>query len=456
MIAARIAMSLHPASWRETHEDEVMATLLDLADDNGGRVPAGELVALAGRGAWLRIRSSVAFWGGILVLALMIWAQSRQFSGFVTEPSWNAVLSTSAGGFLVVLPIAGTLAAWSTATAASARERLRRALSIVATVLVGYAVTVIGIISASGWPASPHLDPAIPAAVVAFAVTAVSVGVIAGTLANRRIATVATLVVLGTWYLGVWTNYDIALRNLTGTNILLAPAGIDRDIPPQALVSVVLTALVVVAVAAIVAMTASRRGRVATVLAATLAGVVVLVATVSGPTRDEAMSVPRDTAELVCAGAQPSVCLWPEEEALNGAFQRPLIAEAAATAESVGVPVPAVLASGSDLGSLGSGTRTDSDRILNATAAALVLPWRDDAGSANDHLAVTYALALLFGADSVAVQPGMSVVSRTTFVEHRLTPDEVQDELGVHSTTEARELVAAWLAGELTGLRAPS
>ena len=84
-----------------------------------------------------------------------------------------------------------------------------------------------------------------------------------------------------------------------------------------------------------------------------------------------------------------------------------------------------------------------------------MLPWRDDAGDADDALSVTYALALLFGADSVAVLPSISVVSPTTYVEHRLTPDEVQDRLGVHDAAEAREVVAAWLAGELTGLRAP-
>lgn len=455
MIAARVALALHPAAWRATHEDEVMSTLLDLADDNGGRVPSSEVALLAAQGAWMRARTSVVFWGGILVLALMLWAQSRQFSGFVAEPYWNEVLSAGAGGFLVVLPIAGTLTAWSTATATTARVRVRRAGPILVAVLVGYVVTVIGMLSATGWPASPHLNLAIPAAIVAFAVTAVGVGVIAGALVPRPWATAVTLVLLGTWYLGAWTNYDIALRNLTGTNILMAPSGIDRDIPAQALASVLLTAVVVVAVAGIVSATSARRGRMLTVLGAVLAGAVVLVATISGPTRVEAMSVPRDPAQLVCAGSQPSVCLWPEEEALNGATQRPLIARAAATAESLGVPVPAVLASGSTEGSLASGTRTDADGILTTTAAALVIPWRDDAGDVNDHLAVTYSLALLFGADSVAALPGMSVVSRTTFVEHRLTADEVRDTLGVHDTTEARALVKAWLAGELTGLRAP-
>jgi len=455
MIAARVAIALHPAAWRATHEDEAMSTLLDLADDNGGRIPAGEVTLLAAQGAWMRARTSVAFWGGTLFLALMLWAQSQKFYGFLAEPNWNEVLSSSMGGYLIVLPVAGTLVAWSTATATGPLERLQRAVPILVAVLAGYIVTVVGILIVSGWPASPYVDVAIPAAVVAFAATAVAVGVIAGTLVPRGIATVTTLVVLGIWYVGPWTNYDIALRNLVGTNILMSPAGIDRDIPPQALASVLLTAAVAVGVAAIVSTIAPGRRRLIPVLGAVIAGTVVIVATVSGPLRVEAMSVARDPSQLVCAGSAPEVCLWPEEDALNGAMQRPLIAEAASTARSLGVPVPAVLASGWDEGSLGSGTRTDADRILTNTAAALVLPWRDDAGADNDHLAVTYSLALLFGADSVAALPGMSVMSTATYTEHVLTPDEVQDRLGVHDIAEAKELVAAWLAGDLTGLRAP-
>ena len=229
MIGARIALALHPAAWRATHELEVMSTLLDLADDNAGRIPSAEIALLAWQGAVMRARGSVAFWGGILALALMLWAQSRVFYGFVTEPYWNEVLTSSAGGFLIVLPIAGTLAAWSTATAHSARERLRRTAPILLVTIAAYVVTVIVVISASGWPASTILNPAIPAVVVAFAATAVGVGVIAGAVLPRVWASAAALLLLGTWYLGAWTNYDIALRNLTGTNILLFPAGLDRD-----------------------------------------------------------------------------------------------------------------------------------------------------------------------------------------------------------------------------------
>jgi len=451
MIGARIALALHPAAWRATHELEVMSTLLDLADDNAGRIPSAEIALLAWQGAVMRARGSVAFCGGILALALMLWAQSRAFYGFVTEPYWNAVLTSSAGGFLIVLPIAGTLAAWSTATARSARERLRRVAPILLATLAAYVVTVIVVISASGWPASTILNPAIPAVVVAFAATAVGVGVIAGAVLPRVWASAAALLLLGTWYLGAWTNYDIALRNLTGTNILLFPAGLDRDVPPQALVSVLLTALGVVAVAAIVTAIASRRGRIVTVLFAMVAAAAVFVASVASPTLSEAMNVPRDTTQLVCAGSQPSVCLWPEQDA----SQRPLIADAASTAAALGVPVPAVLSSGSTEGSLGSLTSADADGILNSAAAALVQPWRDDAGEPDDVLAVTYGLALLFGADSVAVLPGISVVSPTTYIEHRLTPDEVQDRLGVHDIAEARQIVEKWLAGKLTGLRTP-
>lgn len=451
MIGARLALALHPAEWRATHEHEVMSTLLDLADDNAGRVPSSEIALLAWQGAVMRARTSVAFWGGLVAVALMLWAQSQQFSGFLADKYWNEVLTASAGGFLVVLPLVGALAAFSAATATTGRARLRRALPILVGTLIAYLLTVIGVIAVSGWPASSIVNPAIPAAIVAFAATAVGVGVIAGAVLSRWWATGATLVLLGTWYLGAWTNYDISLRNLTGTNILLFPAGLDRDVSPEAVVSVLLTAAGVVAVATVVSATARRRARIVTVLSAVLAAIAVVVAMAASPTLTEAMSVPRDPAQLVCAGSQPSICLWPEQDA----SQRPLVADAAATAASLGVPVPAVLASGSTEGSLGSLTRTDADSVLNSAAAALVLPWRDDAGEADDALAVTYALALLFGADSVAVLPGMSVVSPSTYVEHRLTPDEVQSRLGVHDAVEARAVVEAWLAGELTGLRTP-
>ena len=451
MIAARVALALHPAGWRATHELEVMSTLLDLADDNAGRIPSSEIALLAWQGAVMRARGSIAFWGGLAAIALMLWVQSQQFYGFVTAPYWNEVLTSSAGGFIVVLPIAGALAAWSTATADSARSRLRRSLPVLVATLLAHLATVVVVIATSGWPASSIVNPAIPAAVVAFAATAVGVGVIAGAVLPRAWATLLTLALLAAWYLGAWTNYDIALRNLTGTNILLFPAGIDRDVPPQALVSVLLTAIGVVAVAVIVSATLRRRGRVVTALCAVLAAAVVVVSSVASPTLTEAMSVPRDTAELVCAGSQPSICLWPEQNA----SQRPLIADAASTAVALGVPVPAVLSSGSTEGSLGSLTRADADSVLNSAAAALVLPWRDDAGSVDDPFAVTYALALLFGADSVAVLPALGVVSPETGREHRLTTDEVQDRLGVHDTAEAQQLVEKWLAGELTGLRAP-
>lgn len=451
MIGARLALALHPAEWRATHEHEVMSTLLDLADDNAGRVPSSEIALLAWQGAVMRARTSVAFWGGLVAVALMLWAQSQQFSGFLADKYWNEVLTSSAGGFLVVLPLVGALAAFSAATATTGRARLRRALPILVGTLIAYLLTVMGVIAVSGWPASSIVNPAIPAAIVAFAATAVGVGVIAGAVLSRWWATGVTLVLLGTWYLGAWTNYDISLRNLTGTNILLFPAGLDRDVSPEAVVSVLLTAVGVVAVATVVSATARRRARIVTVLSAVLAAIAVVVAMAASPTLTEAMSVPRDPAQLVCAGSQPSICLWPEQDA----SQRPLVADAVATAASLGVPVPAVLASGSTEGSLGSLTRTDADSVLNSAAAALVLPWRDDAGEADDALAVTYALALLFGADSVAVLPGMSVVSPSTYVEHRLTPDEVQSRLGVHDAVEARAVVEAWLAGELTGLRTP-
>lgn len=451
MIGARLALALHPAAWRATHEHEVMSTLLDLADDNAGRVPSSEIALLAWQGAVMRARTSVAFWGGLVAVALMLWAQSQQFSGFLADKYWNEVLTASAGGFLVVLPLVGALAAFSAATATTGRARLRRALPILVGTLIAYLLTVMGVIAVSGWPASSIVNPAIPAAIVAFAATAVGVGVIAGAVLSRWWATGVTLVLLGTWYLGAWTNYDISLRNLTGTNILLFPAGLDRDVSPEAVVSVLLTAVGVVAVATVVSATARRRARIVTVLSAVLAAIAVVVAMAASPTLTEAMSVPRDPAQLVCAGSQPSICLWPEQDA----SQRPLVADAVATAASLGVPVPAVLASGSTEGSLGSLTRTDADSVLNSAAAALVLPWRDDAGEADDALAVTYALALLFGADSVAVLPGMSVVSPSTYVEHRLTPDEVQSRLGVHDAVEARAVVEAWLAGELTGLRTP-
>ncbi len=452
MIAARLALALHPADWRATHEHEVMSTLLDLADDNGGRIPSSEIVVLAGRGAWLRARTSIGFWGAIAAVALMLWAQTQQHEGFVTEPYWNEVLTSSAGGLLLVLPVAGALAAWSTASANSARARLRRSLPILLGTLLAYLVTVAAVIAASGWPTSTVANLVIPVVVLAFAATAVGAGVIAGSVLARGWATGVTLVLLGTWYLGPWTNYDISLRNLTGTNILLFPLDLDWDVPPQALVSVLLTALGVAAVAVIVAATARRRARMVTVLCAVLAATVVFVATAAGPTLTESLRVPRDPAQLVCAGSQPSICLWPEIDA----SQRDTVAGVAATADSLGIPVPAVLSSGSTETSLASRSRADSAQVANAAAAAIVLPWRVDAGEPDDALAVTYALAVLSGADSVSVLPGMSVTVAPKPVEHHLTPDEVQDRLGVHDAEEARALVARWLAGELTGLRTPS
>ena len=77
------AIAMHPKDWRERYAREVRDTLEDVADAHGGRVPIAEILSLGARGLWLRVSGSFSFWGGLVIIALMVWRGATAESAFL-------------------------------------------------------------------------------------------------------------------------------------------------------------------------------------------------------------------------------------------------------------------------------------------------------------------------------------------------------------------------------------
>jgi hypothetical protein len=463
----RWILAVYPASWREKYGDDALATLSDVVDEKG-RLPIAEAATLLAHGAAIRLRTSVGFWATLVLLGLVALGSLGNTITFAAPRYWTSVLSFAMVTLAFAVPFAaGITALRSRRITGSPSVRLRAAardaLPGACWVLAVYGATVVLVLAVAGWPTSPLIDPRILIAVVALSLTSVAVGTIAAHLMPRLLATFVAVVAMFIWLATPWGNDVPAWRSVTGSALVTVATWIDAIPLPAAIWSVSLIAVAVLLVAALVVALPHGQWRYvafavvsAVALAASLIATPQLAAQTSAADSWQALwTAQRSSAELVCEGSAPKVCLWPEQEAEAGMLVRHTIQTAVAQTAMLGIPVPTavgVTKAGVDIGWSGPAT---TDSVITNYASGLVAGYIDPTPSDSDRsLALSYALALVLGADPSASLPGMSVVSLDG-VEKHLDVAESHDALGVHSIAEARQLVGAWVANGVPGVRKP-
>jgi hypothetical protein len=137
----------------------------------------------------------------------------------------------------------------------------------------------------------------------------------------------------------------------------------------------------------------------------------------------------RPLAELQCEGAEPQICLWPEQNSEYRTETNRVITDAYRRGLAAGLPMRATVTP--YVNGLGEGQKTDSPinevamRLGDSDAEILKnygqAVYASEACSVRD-IGVQYAIALLLGSD------------------------EAGERSGVHNTPEARTTVDQWLA----------
>jgi hypothetical protein len=463
----RWILAVYPAHWREKYGDDALATLSDLVDDSG-RLPIAEVATLLAHGTWLRMRTSVGFWATLTLLCLMVWSVANNVSSLVAPRYWTSVLSLAMATLSFGLPLAAGLAAYySVRVEGTVRGRLldaaRAGLPVVGWVVAMYVATVAVVLAVSGWPASTLVDARILIAVLALAVTAVALGTVCAQVLRRRYAVPIAVVAMFLWVLTPWGNDVLAWRSITGSALLTMPTGLISVVPlPQTILSVSVIAGGTVLLAWAVVAVRPGPWRFVPIGTATLIAVALAVAGTpylaaqALPESGPLWSADRNAAELVCEGSAPSVCLWPEQEAMSGALVRQTVDGAVARSAALGIPVPAAIGVTTGAVDISWEGYATADRILTNYATALVGGYivATPEGQDDRSLALSYALAVSLGADPRAALPGISVVPRGGG-EKYLDVAESQDWLGVHTVAEARQLVEAWVTNGVPGVRKP-
>lgn len=469
----RSTLRLYPRWWRDEFEQEVIGTLLDVAEsEQRSRPSVRELVPLALRGAWMRARRSVVFWVGLVIIAVMVWAVGASFDGFESERYWPVMLSKAGTGLLLALPLAGGAAAWQ---AGARRERVRLphrlrnlaedAAGPAAFVAIGYLAALTAQLIASGWPLSAHGDPGTPVAFLCLLVAALAVGLLLGTLVHRAAAAALSVVALTAWHYLYSLGGDTAWANLTGMGVLVwGPTTLYEVSQPVSVAAASLTALVIATLAVLLIIVKSAGGWAWFGVLAVLIGVAVAVnapALTAGPALGPAA---RSGEHIVCAGEEPRICLWPEQEAQSGAMVRETVTEAWSKAVALGVPVP------STVSVVGTGRDDDStllywrqaaypDRILSNYASQVSYRfacswWESDsdeypATTVDYELAqqsAAFAAAIALGTDPSVVRPIIQMGGDASEPPTKtLDLAETEDYFGVHSVAEAEEVLLAWV-----------
>lgn len=457
--STRGALRLYPQRWRNEFEQEVIGTLLDVAEaEKRTRPPLRELIPLAFRGAWMRARSSVVFWTGLAIIAVMIWGVGQAFDGFLSERYWPVMLSRAGTGLVFALPLAGASAAWQAGRRRATvplRQRLRTLAADGAGpaifVGIGYLAAVGVQLAASGWPVTVSADLRIPLTYFCMLLAALGVGSLAGTVVRGALAAPISLIALGLWYLLPFS-FHREWGNVTGTMLVSDNVpGLEYSILPSAviLVSVAAIAITALAVALIVVKVTKGWLWFAVILALSFVAVVANARAISG---DWPASPYADrTDELICDGVAPRICLWPEQEAEAGELVRSTLAGAYEKALTLGIPVSTEIGISYRLA-------PSTDQIIANYSQSLMLQF---ACNMDEHpelsltfmppedrytseLSARFALGLALGADPSSVWHVYVGGDASGPPTRSLTLAETKDYFDVHDLTEAKAAILAW------------
>ncbi|TFD65364.1 hypothetical protein [Cryobacterium ruanii] len=470
----RLAIRLFPEWWREQYGAEVIDTLVELRQRRHGDLM--EDFHLASRGIWLRARTSPAFWGGMFLLIVMLWASGQVPNPFLVQRYWPALLTAGGSAAPLALPLAAVIAAVQghrhgrrAASSDGSRKRVARAAwsmaPVLASLLLGYLVVVLLSLLVSGLPATGSPSALIvPLSFAGLALGAVAIGFALGTVLPPVVAVPVAGALLCAWYSMPFDGAVLAWRNVTGAGLTQCCLWVDVVPHPQAqLIAIASGAALAVITLLLVAVRPGMLRSVSFVgVALSIVAILVAVAP-SVPALGQASQIGRDLTELQCQGTSPQVCLWPEQEAEFITAIRPVVTQAFQRGVAAGLPMRAAvtpyvggLSDGQEHGSpinkvsirLG-----DSDAAILASYGQAVyasescaVPDSVDGPVSGREVGVQYAIALLLGAEPAAALPHMehSVEERLTSIAY--TPAEVRDLIGVHNIAEARTTVNDWLA----------
>jgi hypothetical protein len=472
---ARTALRLFPQSWRDEYETEVTGTLLDLADAHPQSVvPVTEIAHLAWRGMVLRARSSLTFWGGLIIVVLMVVFAALQPAGFVVERYWTTILASAGAGLTVVLPVAAALGAWQGHRATrgnlphaggAAARMLRMAvlgLAILGFVMLGYVLAGVTLLIASGAPSTWNADLRIPLAYLLMSAGAIALGYLLGLVVHAGIAMPVAFVAAALWYSAgpAWSPGVIGWRDITGVSLSQC-CGTLSDAPAAiTLMSVSLIAIGLIALALGIA-AVSRGGTRLLPFVLGLGIAASVFATVAPTIEPNAQRIgeARDPGSLICEGSAPQVCMWPEQEAANGSHVRELLSDAYQKGLALGLPMRETITS-PFTGQRVSETATpftqlywnlaaDDDRILTNYAQATTQSagcqlTPTTAGGFGTQLAVDYAIARELGASDAAALPRLSHSADARLPDTVLNPSEARAELGVTSPASMNDAISIW------------
>lgn len=462
------ALAAHPRAWREKYGEVVRGTLMDVADSRGGRVPVSETLPLLLRGLWMRARSSVAFWAGLVVIAIQAVAAIRVDGYYDVDGSLTSLLLKLNEGIAYSLPLLALASGWAAARArvlglrsASARVRLLAAddFPLVVAAAIGYSLALAIVVAKISvpWFSSPGALVAVAQAGVVLA--AIAIGEVVGAVLPRVLvifAAPAGVIATGMLVFGWLTPWNAAPWSFY--------PGIAYEIDVRPVVRVAVGALVLVAAAVLVVALRLLWLRAVAVLVIAI----VLVVGASGAPSSPAMAqpIPRPASELICSDVEPVVCLWPEQEDAFGTQYRQRIGAMYATASELELPVDGAAPrsalrygmtgissiegiSGEDPEEFGLGVSgVSSDQMVNLYAAALTWGAFEESSTGDGQMVeLQHSLAVVLG---VPFDQTWMVTPDPYTGQRFLDPADAPNE------AESRALVERWLTQGLVGVRAPS
>ncbi|TFD64598.1 hypothetical protein [Cryobacterium sp. Hb1] len=342
--------------------EDVVGSLVSAAVLAGLTVVAASAVALW---AWL-LRSGIAVprrlahmvsapavWTAPILIALMVWGTRTANATWTTLPYWNAVVSVACYGLPIAVLTAAVVTAWESsrmrryastdqpvpATAYLARLSRRVWPTLVGSI-AGYLVTLALLVQNSGVPKAGTPNLLVPAASLAVLLSAFAFGALLGRLCHTAIAVPTALVASYLWFAlpSAQGASNPAWLNITGFG--LPQSSFDFSFVPAtgALLAPILLSVAVVATFALVLFL--RRAVVGYAAGAVLVTAAVLVGNVLVAGIGQAPYAPRPVAELVCSGDATAVCLWPEQDAVDGARILNAVVEARVQASKNGLTLP--------------------------------------------------------------------------------------------------------------------
>lgn len=417
-------------------------------------------------------RSSPAVWAAPLIVALVIFGWSSILGGGEFQPYLTGVLARAGIGLQYGLPVAAGAAAWASrrSRTIAAPEEMRvfgraslriwagHLWPILVAVGVGYFATVL--LSSVDVPIPGELNLTILVVYPSMTLTSVSFGWVLGAMIPIPIS-----VPLAILAVSQWASYPLAdpvnlsWRNIAGYATFMCCDFVEQALDPRAMVAPLLIAVALFIVSVLTVRVPLRQLGMPALVGVVLVGMAAN-ALVAGTTATA--SSLRSSAEQVCVGESPRVCLYPEvppqdrqliAATLHEAYQRasPHGIEFAATVIAPAMDLPA----GRDILVMDVSSASTADEILRAFAASayaeltcstslVSAPARSDLP---EEMIIAYALALVLGADSVGALPNFEIVEggegEPGQTVKPMPSDEAIELLGI-DTPDAAAVVAQW------------